>query len=126
MLTDLKRRAKKIKREATALYFAYRDPRTPCFARIFCILVVSYMLSPIDLIPDFIPILGFVDDLVLVPLGITLALKMIPPPVMADARKSADDPQQSKGIVAMFTIFILCVWALAAFFLIQAIYRLVT
>ena len=126
LLADLKRRANALKREVTALYFAYRDPRTPWYARLFCLLVVSYMLSPIDLIPDFIPVLGYLDDLVLIPLGITLALRMIPAPVMADARKNAVDPQQTKGIPTIFTILILCIWALVAFYLIRAVYHLVT
>ena len=72
-----------------ALYYAYRDPRVPWGARACAALVVAYALSPIDLIPDFIPVLGYLDDLVLVPLGVRLALRMIPPAVMAEARARA-------------------------------------
>jgi uncharacterized membrane protein YkvA (DUF1232 family) len=124
-IEQLKQKAKHLKRETTALYFAYRDPRTPWYARAFSALVVAYFLNPIDLIPDFIPILGYLDDLVLVPLGIHLALKMIPSEVMADARKSADDPVTNKSIGLVFTILILCVWALVLFFIISAVYRLI-
>jgi len=110
----------------TALYFAYRDARTPWYARLFCVLVVSYMLSPIDLIPDFIPVLGYLDDLVLIPLGITLAIRMIPTPVMEDARKSAIDARQSKAVATLFTIIILCVWALVAVYLLRGFLDLLT
>lgn len=82
-------RARQLKREVYALYLAYKDPRTPWHARIVAACVVGYAFSPIDLIPDFIPVLGYLDDLVLVPLGIMLALKLIPADVMADCRVAA-------------------------------------
>ena len=82
-------RAQRLKTETYALALAYRDPRTPWYAKGFLALVVGYAFSPIDLIPDFIPLLGYLDDLVLVPLGIALAIKMIPPEVMADCRERA-------------------------------------
>jgi uncharacterized membrane protein YkvA (DUF1232 family) len=84
-----KRHARHLKRETFALYLAYRDPRVPWYAKLIAACVVGYAFSPIDLIPDFIPILGYVDDLVLVPLGIALALRLIPPPVMAECRLKA-------------------------------------
>jgi len=126
LIDQLKQKAKRLKHETTALYFAYRDPRTPWYARAFSALVVAYLFSPIDLIPDFIPILGFLDDLVLVPLGISLALKMIPQEVMADARKNADNPIQNKAIGLVFTILILCVWALVFWFILSSVYKLIT
>ena len=85
----LKTKARELKREVQALYLAARDPRTPWYARTFVICVVAYALSPIDLIPDPIPILGYLDDLVLLPLGIYLALKMIPEPVLMECRQKA-------------------------------------
>jgi len=84
-----KRRAKQLKTETYALYLAYKDTRTPWYARLFTALVVGYAFSPIDLIPDPIPILGYLDDLVLVPLGVALALKMIPSQVIAESREEA-------------------------------------
>jgi uncharacterized membrane protein YkvA (DUF1232 family) len=81
--------ARRLKYEAYALYLAYRDPRVPWYARLFAAAVVAYAFSPLDLIPDFIPILGYLDDLLLVPLGIALAIKMIPAAVMADSRARA-------------------------------------
>ena len=84
-----KRRARQLKAETYALYLAYRDPRVPWYARLFAALVVGYAFCPLDLIPDFVPVLGYLDDLLLVPLGIGLALKLIPPEVMAEARERA-------------------------------------
>ena len=86
---DLKKWARKLRVELHAVYLAYRDPRVPLHARVFAALVVGYALSPIDLIPDPIPILGYLDDLVLIPLGIALAIKMIPEPVLAECRDRA-------------------------------------
>jgi uncharacterized membrane protein YkvA (DUF1232 family) len=78
----LKQHGRALTTEITALYWAYRDPRTPWYARAWVVLVVAYALSPVDLIPDFVPILGYVDDLLLLPLGIWLALRLIPKPVI--------------------------------------------
>jgi uncharacterized membrane protein YkvA (DUF1232 family) len=88
-LATWKDRARQLKAETYAVYLAYRDPRVPWYARALAAAVVAYAFSPIDLIPDFIPVLGYLDDLVLVPLGITLALRMIPPAVMAQCREKA-------------------------------------
>ena len=79
-----------LKRESLALYYAARDPRTPWYAKVVAGAVVAYALSPIDLIPDFIPVLGYLDDLLLLPLGIWLALGLVPAPVLADARRRAE------------------------------------
>ncbi len=91
MLDGLKQRARRLKTEVYALYLAYKDPRVPWYARLFAAGVVAYAVSPIDLIPDFIPVIGYLDDLILVPLGIVLALKMIPPEVMAECRERAKE-----------------------------------
>ena len=84
-----KTRVRALKAETLALYLAYRDPRTPWYAKVWAAIVVAYAFSPVDLIPDFIPVLGYLDDLLLIPLGIALALKLIPPDVMADSRVKA-------------------------------------
>ena len=89
MLDAIKSRARFLKSETLALYLAYRDPRTPWYAKAWAAVVVGYAFSPIDLIPDFIPILGYLDDLVLIPLGVWIALKLIPAEVMADCREQA-------------------------------------
>lgn len=87
----LKQRARRLKTDTLALYLAYRDPRTPWHARVVSAVVVGYALSPIDLIPDFIPVLGYLDDLILIPLGIALSVKLIPAEVMAECRERAQD-----------------------------------
>ena len=89
LVQTLKTRARELKRETHVLYLAVRDPRTPWYARAIAAAVVAYALSPIDLIPDFIPVIGLMDDLIVVPLGFALALKLIPAPVMADCRSQA-------------------------------------
>jgi uncharacterized membrane protein YkvA (DUF1232 family) len=86
ILQTWKRRARQLKQETYAIYLALRDPRVPWYARLVAACVVGYAFSPIDLIPDFVPVLGYLDDLIIVPLGIALALKMIPGDVMADCR----------------------------------------
>ncbi len=81
LIDTWKRRARQLKAETYALFLAYRDRRTPWYARLFAACVVAYAFSPLDLIPDFVPVLGYLDDLILIPLGLALALKMIPPQV---------------------------------------------
>lgn len=95
------------------MWFAYKDKRTPWYAKVFAIIVVAYAVSPIDLIPDFIPVLGYLDDLILIPLGIALALKLIPAQVMADARRQAQDhliANKSFGWIA--AVVIILIWIL--------------
>ncbi|WP_029215224.1 YkvA family protein [Kallotenue papyrolyticum] len=87
-------RARALRNELVALYLAYRDPRTPWYARLVAAGVLAYALSPIDLIPDPVPLLGYLDDLLLLPLGIALALRLIPPAVLADARATARSAAQ--------------------------------
>src|SRR5436309_9813327 len=89
LLSSLKQRARHLKSETFALYLAARHPATPWYAKLLVAGIVAYALSPIDLIPDFVPILGYVDDLVLIPLGVALALRLIPPAVMMECRARA-------------------------------------
>lgn len=90
MITKIKTIAKKLKQELFVLYLSYKDARTPWYAKAFAISVVAYAFSPIDLIPDFIPILGYLDDLILVPLGISLSLKLIPSIIVEENREKAE------------------------------------
>ncbi len=104
-------RAQELKREVYALYLAVRDPRTPWFARAMGVLVVAYALSPIDLIPDFIPVLGLLDDLVLVPAGIAIILKMVPAEVMAEHRARAEAMPAGKLVSRAAAVVIVVIWA---------------
>jgi uncharacterized membrane protein YkvA (DUF1232 family) len=124
MLLKLKQRAKELKRELYALYLAYRHLQTPWYAKVFIICVVAYAISPVDLIPDFIPIFGYLDDLILLPLGISLALKMIPPEVMSECRAKAQTQLQIQSKVAWIAAaFIGLVWILALVWVAQYLFR---
>lgn len=89
MLSGAKNWARNIKRDVIALWIAGRDPRVPWYAKALCLVVAAYALSPIDLIPDFIPLIGYLDDLVLLPVGILLAVRLIPPDLMLEFRREA-------------------------------------
>lgn len=108
LIARMRRWAKAIKRDVHALYLSARDPRVPWYAKAVALAVAAYALSPIDLIPDFIPVLGYLDDIILVPLGILLAVRLIPPEVLAEHRATAVDTplRKSKGAA----IVIVAVW----------------
>jgi len=89
MLAALKQWARTIKRDVVALWLAARDPRVPWYAKVMAGAVAAYALSPIDLIPDFVPVLGYLDDVVIVPLGILATVKLIPAPLMTEFREAA-------------------------------------
>ena len=109
-----KQRARAFKREVRAVYLAMHDPRTPWYARLLAGAVVAYAFSPIDLIPDPIPVLGYLDDLVLLPLGIALALKLIPAQVMAECRQRAQQEQDAgKPVNWAAAVIIVLIWVLA-------------
>jgi uncharacterized membrane protein YkvA (DUF1232 family) len=101
--------ARNIKRDVVAVWLAARDPRTPWAARVLAVGVAAYALSPIDLIPDFIPILGYLDDLLIVPLGILAVIRLVPAPLIAEFRASAaqmtERPVSRAGLLV-----IVCVW----------------
>lgn len=104
----------RLKNETLALYFAWRDPRLPWYARVFMGFVLAYAFSPIDLIPDFIPVLGYLDDLVIVPLGIALAMKMVPHEVMEAARQKASEyGSQAKPVTWIGAVIIVLIWLAA-------------
>jgi len=126
-LQKLKSRARALKLEMQALIIAWRDPRTPWVAKALIAFVLAYALSPIDLIPDFIPVLGYLDDLLIVPAGIALALKMIPAEVINDARQTAaqnQTPIPTLGKIGMIAIIL--IWILVAAWLIWRLYLLLS
>jgi uncharacterized membrane protein YkvA (DUF1232 family) len=115
-----KRRARQLKAHTYTLYLAYRHPRTPWYAKVFAALIVGYVFSPIDPIPDFIPGVGLLDEMVVVPIGILIAAKMIPPDVFAECREKAREveegvqPVSRVAAVVVVAIWLLCV-ALAVY-----------
>lgn len=110
VLERLKAWAGRIKRDVHALYFAARDPRVPWPVKLLAISIVAYAFSPIDLIPDFIPVLGLVDDAILIPLGVLMVVRLIPPEVMAEHRSraasAAERPSSVAGAVAIIAIWL--------------------
>jgi uncharacterized membrane protein YkvA (DUF1232 family) len=125
MFHSLRKRARALKQNIVALWLACRDARTPWYAKWFAACVVAYAFSPIDLVPDFVPILGYVDDLILIPLGIWIALKLIPPTVMADSRKKAEALAMNRKPVNWAAGgLILLIWAAIVVWAIAALIRL--
>jgi uncharacterized membrane protein YkvA (DUF1232 family) len=108
-MDSIKERARFLKRDTLAVWYASRDKRTPWYARLLAVVVAAYAFSPIDLIPDFIPVLGYLDDIILIPAGIALTLHLIPPQVMADARARAEDSLTQPNPWWM-TVLIILVW----------------
>lgn len=120
LISKLKEKARQLKSEAQVLMVAYKDKRTPVAAKILIGITVGYLLSPIDLIPDFIPVLGFLDDLIIVPALIALSIKLIPEIVLQDARENlANNPLGFKKNNWIFACIIIIIWLL----LIILIYR---
>jgi uncharacterized membrane protein YkvA (DUF1232 family) len=113
MYERLQRWARAIRRDVLAIYLASRDPRVPRHAKWLAVVVAGYALSPIDLIPDFIPVIGYLDDLVIVPLGILLVVRMIPPDVMAEHRASAS-LAITKPVSRIAAALIIAIWLLLA------------
>ncbi len=122
MFSRLKEWARLIKRDVRAIYLAARDPRVPWYAKVVAIGVAAYALSPIDLIPDFIPVIGYLDDLIIVPLGILLVIKMVPPHIMAEHRATAATAAESPASVGG-AIVIVAIWIAAAAATAWLIYR---
>ena len=110
MLESWKRRARSVRRDIRALYLARRDPRIPWYARLLAVAIVAYALSPIDLIPDFIPFLGYLDDLMLVPIGVVLLVKLIPPGVLDEYRIKAGESDFVIAKSRAAAIFIVALW----------------
>jgi uncharacterized membrane protein YkvA (DUF1232 family) len=119
MMTTWQERVRDLKRDVVAIAFAMRDPRVPWYAKAVGSCVVAYALSPIDLIPDFVPVLGLVDDLVLVPLGLLLVVRLIPADILAEHRVAAaalvERPVSRAGAVAVIAIWLVAAASLAFF-----------
>ena len=122
MLERLKQNARAIRRDTYTLYLACRDPRVPWYAKLLAAAVLTYALSPIDLIPDFIPVLGYLDDLLIVPAGLVLVRRMIPDAVLAEHRATAAQHLDARApgsklgaaiVVAIWIVLaVIILWAL--------------
>lgn len=124
MMEKIKAWAKNLKRQTFVLYLAYKDNRVPWYAKLFIIGVVSYAFSPIDLIPDFIPILGFLDEVIILPIGIMFALKMIPKDVIAnceiEAKRMMENGKPKNWVVG---ILIVLIWSILIFWMMKEVYQ---
>ena len=109
----LKSKAKSLKKESTALYYAYKNPRMPLLPKMIAVFTLGYALSPIDLIPDFIPVIGYLDDLLILPALISLSIKLIPKEIMEEAREKAEaePPALKKNLI--FGVLFVILWAAA-------------
>jgi uncharacterized membrane protein YkvA (DUF1232 family) len=124
-LTSWKSRAKGLKSEVYALYLACKDPRTPWYAKAFAAMILGYALSPIDLIPDFIPVLGYLDDLVIVPAGMALLIRMIPKEVLEECRERARNASRRKLKNWTAGAIIILIWAAAIYLTLRWAWRIV-
>ena len=114
-LAEFKRRAEALKAETLALYLAARHPRTPWYAKVLVAGIVAYATSPIDLIPDFVPVLGYVDDLILIPVGIAFAVRLIPADVLVECRaRAAEAFKDGKPVNRIAAAVIVAVWIVLA------------
>ena len=125
MFEKLRSRACALKNEAYAIYLAAKDPRTPWYAKALIYFVVAHTFSPIDLIPDFIPILGYLDDLIITPLGIALAIRLIPAEVLAEARLTVATHGMERRVMYVGAGIIIIIWILAIIWGATIILRLV-
>ena len=119
-------KSKQLKSEIVALYLAYKHPRTPWYAKVLAALIIGYALSPIDLIPDFIPVVGYLDDLIIVPLGIALLIKVIPRDILEECRAKARSDilnKKPKNWIAAFIIVL--IWLLAIYLVLNLIWPFV-
>jgi len=121
-LNSWKTKAVRLKDETYALYLASKDSRTPWYAKVFAGLIIGYALSPIDLIPDFIPVVGYLDDLIIVPAGITLLIRMIPKEIMEECRTKARVQPLSNKKNWIAAIIVVLIWMLVIYSLIRVLF----
>ena len=121
MLEKIKARARALKNEAFAVYIAAKDPRTPWYARALIFFVVAHTFSPIDLIPDFIPIFGYLDDLVVTPLGLALAVRLIPAEVLEEARGKVAGSGLERSVGYVGAVVVVIMWIVVLIFIIRLI-----
>ena len=124
-LKSWKAKSKQFKTEVVALYLASKHPGTPWYAKVLAALIIGYALSPIDLIPDFIPVVGYLDDLIIIPAGIALLIKIIPRDILEECRAKAQSDvlnRKSKNWVA--GVIIVFIWLLAVYLILRLVLRL--
>jgi uncharacterized membrane protein YkvA (DUF1232 family) len=126
LITTLKERAKQLKNQTYTMYLAFKHPNTPWYAKVLLILVIGYAVSPIDLIPDFIPVLGYIDDLIILPLGISIVLKMIPKEVILECREKAASELINGKIKWLGLSIVILIWLILLSVIAIVIYKIVS
>ena len=125
-MASLKEKTRQFKTDTYALYLAYKDPRVPWYAKVFVAIVVAYALSPIDLIPDFIPVLGYLDDLIIIPAGFYLSLKMIPREVLEECREKAQSTPVNDKTKWFVVLIIVLIWLLTAYLVFRLVSKIIS
>ena len=127
MLTNYKNTVKRLKKQSLVLYFAYSDSRLPLWKKIFVSLVIGYLFSPIDLIPDFIPVIGYLDDLIIVPIGIYISLRLIPSEILEDSKKRIEEEDIQQIPVGRKTaLLIILIWIVGLSLVLIFLLRLIS
>ena len=124
LIASLKARAKQLKQQTLTVYYTARDRRTPLHVRALAFLVAAYALSPVDLIPDFIPVLGYLDDLLLIPLGLALVVRLTPPEILETAREQAQAAAE-KPVSYSAAAFIVLLWLAVLWFVVRWVARII-
>ena len=123
MIQNIQNKVKKLKRESLVLHFSYKDPNLALWKKVFIGLVIGYLFSPIDLIPDFIPIIGYFDDLLIVPIGIAISLRLIPQEILEESRKKVNEkelvnlPVGKKTAIVIILIWLIGLFSISIFFI---------
>jgi len=125
MFEKLQSRARTLKNASFAVYLAAKDARTPWYAKVVVYLTIAYAFSPIDLIPDFIPILGYLDDVIIVPAGISLAIRLIPAEVLEEAQEKVATQSGERSVGYFGAGIIIIIWIMAIIWSVSLIHRLV-
>ena len=120
---SIKARLGRLKIEIVALYLARKDPRVPLRARVLTFLIIGYLISPLDLIPDFIPVLGYVDDFIIVPAGLSLVRRMIPKEVLDEYRQKAKDEGIGGRTKWVGALLIVAIWVIVIYALLRLVFR---
>lgn len=124
-MKKIKSKIKELKKETFALYLVYRDPRISWWKKAYLALIIGYLFSPIDLIPDFIPILGYIDDLILVPLGILLAVRLIDEKILKECRqKAAEETNGALPIGKKTSVIIIIIWIIGIGVIVLTLFNL--
>ncbi len=125
LFEKIKNKAQKLKKEIKTLYFAYKNPKTPILPKLIIIFTIGYAMSPIDLIPDFIPVIGYLDDLIILPALIALSIKLIPKDIIENSRKEAEEKSIKLKDNWFFGVLFILIWSVILFYIAKIVIKLI-